>query len=197
MTYTDGTSVKAYLSITGTADDALIGTFVSQAQKIVESYTQRVFDGSGTSARYFDAVVDVDDHTLLFDEDVYSIVSVKNRADSATPVTIGTSGYVTLPTNRKPYYGIRLLTSGNNEWDYEEDPERGILVTASWRYSESAPADIVHATTRLAAFLYRQKDSSADLDRPLLTGEGVTILPSQIPHDVRQILEPYRKRYVR
>jgi len=55
----------------------------------------------------------------------------------------------------------------------------------------------VQATTRLAAFLYRQKDSNADLDRPLLTGDGVTIMPSSLPHDVRQILDPYRKRFVK
>jgi hypothetical protein len=198
VTYTSSSLVKAYVGASGTADDTLIGNLVTYAQKIVETYTGRVFDGTSTSTRYFDAIEDVEDRKLYFDEDVFSISTIYNRADAgAGSESIGTSSYVTIPRNYKPYYAIELLSSANKEWDYQDDPETGIRVTASWRYSETAPSDIVQATTRLAAFLYRQKDTSSDLDRPLLTDSGVTILPSQVPHDVKQMLEPYRKRFVK
>ena len=198
MTYTSSSLVKAYVGASGTADDTLIGDLVSRAQKFVESYTGRIFDGTSTSTRYFNAVEDVEDRTLYFDEDVFSISTIYNRADAgAGSESIGTSSYVTIPRNYKPYYAIKLLASANKEWDYQDDPETGIQVTASWRYSQTAPSDIVQATTRLAAFLYRQKDASSDLDRPLLTDSGVTILPSQVPNDVKQALEFYRKRHVR
>jgi len=57
----------------------------------------------------------------------------------------------------------------------------------------TAPVDIVHATLRLALWYYRQRDSSTDMDRPMLA-EGVTILPSMIPADVVAILDAYRWR---
>ena len=196
MTYTDAALIKAYAGALGTSDDALLDDLADRAQKLVENYTGRVFEGTGTSSRSFDAVADVEDRTLYFDEDAVSINTVTNRADG-TPETIGTSSYITLPRNRTPYYGIRLLASANKEWDYQDDPESGITVVANWRYSATPPDDIVQATTRLAAFLYRQKDTNSDLDRPLLTDAGVTILPSQVPHDVKQTLEFYRKRHVR
>ena len=196
MTYTDAALIKAYAGALGTGDDALLDDIADRAQKLVENYTGRVFEGSGTSSRSFDAEADVEDRTLYFDEDACAIVAITNRADG-TAETIGTSAYVTLPRNRTPYYGVRLLASANKEWDYEDDPETGITVVANWRYSSTPPADIVQATTRLAAFLYRQKDTNSDLDRPLLTNSGVTILPSQVPHDVKQTLEFYRKRHVR
>ena len=197
MAYTTRDLVTAYVGATGTGDDALIDDLILRAQKIVETFTGRIFDGTGTSTRYFDAVADVKDRTLFFDEDVASITSIRNRADDASgSESITTSHYVTIPRNETPYYGVKLLASANKEWDYQDDPEKGIEVVASWRYSETAPADITQATTRLAVFLYRQKDTSSDLDRPLLTGDGVTIMPSQLPNDVRQMLEPYRKRHI-
>ena len=198
MTYTDAALIKAYTGPLGTGDDALLDDFADRAQKLVENYTGRVFEGLGTSSRSFDADADTEDRTLYFDEDACSITTVRNKADSQSGSEAITSAqYVTLPRNRTPYYGIRLLTSANKEWDYEDDPETGITVVANWRYSSTPPADIVQATTRLAAFLYRQKDTNSDLDRPLLTDSGVTILPSQVPHDVKQTLEFYRKRHVR
>ena len=198
MTYTDAALIKAYAGALGTGDDALLDDLGDRAQKLVENYTGRVFEGTGTSSRSFDAVADVEDRTLYFDEDAVSITSIRNKADSATgSEAITAAQYVTLPRNRTPYYGIRLLASANKEWDYEDDPETGVTVIANWRYSATPPDDIVQATTRLAAFLYRQKDTNSDLDRPLLTDAGVTILPSQVPHDVKQTLEFYRKRHVR
>ena len=198
MTYTSAVLIKAYLGPLGTGDDALLDELGDRAQKIVETYTQRVFEGTGTSSRKFDAVADVDDRTLFFDEDVVSITSITNRADADSGTEAITSAhYVTIPRNKTPYFGIKLLASANKEWDYQDDPEMGITVVANWRYSVTPPDDVVQATTRLAAFLYRQKDSNADLDRPLLTGDGVTIMPSSLPHDVRQILDPYRKRFVK
>src|SRR3989304_766196 len=79
--------------------------------------------------------------------------------------TITSAHYVTIPRNKTPYFGVKLLASANKEWDYQDDPEMGITVVANFRYSVTPPEDVVQATTRLAAFLYRQKDSNADLDR--------------------------------
>ena len=56
------------------------------------------------------------------------------------------------------------------------------------------PTDIVAACRRLAAWLYRQKDTQqGDIDRPLLAGDGSVIMPTTLPHDVEKILQPYTR----
>lgn len=56
------------------------------------------------------------------------------------------------------------------------------------------PASIRQACTRLAAFLYRQKDNqSGDIDRPVLTGDGSVIMPTTLPRDVQVLLQPWVK----
>jgi hypothetical protein len=56
----------------------------------------------------------------------------------------------------------------------------------------TCPTDIVTACRRLAAWLYRQKDTqSGDQDRPLLAGDGTVIMPTTLPLDVEKLLQPY------
>ncbi len=57
------------------------------------------------------------------------------------------------------------------------------------------PTDIVSACRRLAAFLYRQKDTQqGDTDRPILAGDGSVIMPTTLPQDVSMLLRPYVRR---
>jgi hypothetical protein len=52
----------------------------------------------------------------------------------------------------------------------------------------------VQACRRLAAFLYRQKDTQAgDTDRPILAGDGSVIMPTTLPQDVEMLLQPYMR----
>jgi len=77
-------------------------------------------------------------------------------------------------------------------WTYDEDHENAITIVGKWAYSATAPADITHACTRLAAYLYRQKDNAGDMDRAIVAGNA-TILPAKLPSDVAEILKPYRR----
>lgn len=57
------------------------------------------------------------------------------------------------------------------------------------------PADIVQACKRLAAWLFRQKDTQmGDSDRPILAGDGSVIMPSTLPQDVTSTLKIYQRR---
>lgn len=54
------------------------------------------------------------------------------------------------------------------------------------------PTDIVTACRRLAAWMYRQKDTQGgDADRPILAGDGSVIMPTTLPQDVEKLLMPY------
>lgn len=193
MAYCSDEDVKEYLDITTLGDDTLLADLIDRAQKGIDSYTGRTFEDPGADAtRYFTVGVDTDGLYLYFDEDIYSITTVKSNADNASPTTITSSEYVTIPRNTTPYYGIKILTSSNEYWDYTDDPENGIEITGRWAYSSAAPADVVQACARWAAYMYRQKDAQV-FDVTAIPDAGVITIPQGIPVDVKMLLDPYIK----
>lgn len=65
-------------------------------------------------------------------------------------------------------------------------------VTGDSIYTYQPMPHIVQVTKRLANWLYMQKDSSSESDRPIVTPTGVTILPNKIPTDVEMMLKMYQ-----
>ena len=55
------------------------------------------------------------------------------------------------------------------------------------------PARIVQAATRIAVWLYRQKDANV-FDKTTILNTGIAITPSALPTDVRDMLPPARIR---
>ena len=186
--YCTAADLKTYLGIASanTDDDTLLTALISSAQAIIDTATGRTFEAAADTTRYFDAVHDVDGYELIFDADICAITTVTNGDSEA----VASNEYTTKPRNETPYYAIRLLDSAQKSWTYTTDSEGAISVEGKWAYSESAPANIVHATKRLAAYLYRQKDNANDLDRALVVGNA-TVLPSNLPSDVMTIIRPY------
>jgi hypothetical protein len=187
-------------------DEALVNDLLTRASALIDTYCGRYFAsdsdktdvGSSDSyvTRKFDALEDVDGFYLYLDRDLCEISSITNGDSDAT--TVSSSDYVTEPRNDTPYFAIKLLSSTGTYWEYVTDPENAISVAGIWAYSKTAPNDIIHATVRLASWLYKQRiNTDADLDRPLLTNAGVTIMPSQLPADVTRLLMPYRRTIVK
>jgi hypothetical protein len=199
MAYATVAQLRDYAGIEDDRHDALLALFIARAQVVIDRHVGFSFEASADSTRYFDSSDTrkgghVDGRLLLFDTWCSSITSVTNG--DATVIT--SAYYVTEPRNGSRYYGIRLLTSSGYTWEAKsttDDVEKAITIVGKWAYSTTAPADITHAALRLALWYYRQRDSSTDLDRPMLA-EGVTILPSQVPADVLAILDSYRWRTV-
>ena len=192
MAYITTANAKAYLGIPSatTSDDTLLAAFIASAQAYIDAYTGRTFETGAAAERLFDAVADVEGNTLYIDHLATTDELVIVNGDS---VTVTSGQYTTQPRRATPYFAIQLLASSNVTWTYTTDPQNAISVTGKWGYSVTAPDDIVQACTRLTAWLYRQKDTNAEADRPLLTGDGVAIMPSAIPSDVLTILRPYRR----
>ena len=190
MAYCGVDELKEYLGVTGTADDAMLLTLLAAAQRTIDSYCARTFEATADTVRTFDSQRDVDGYTLTVDSDLCAITSIVNGDGT----TISNSHYVTEPRNETPYYAIRLKTSAGKVWTstVSGDSENAITITGKWAYSTSAPSDIAHVCKRLAAYIYRQKDNAGDLDRAVIAGNS-TILPAQIPSDIRLMLAPYRR----
>jgi len=192
MAYCTLDDVKIYLDVEGIGDDGLIEDLIDRAQKAIDSHTDRTFEDPGADAtRNFTVGIDTNGSELIFDEDIYSITTVKNNADDGSGGdTVTDSEYITLPRNETPYYGIKLLTSSSVYWRYTDDPEAGIKITGRWAYSSGAPDDIVQACARWAAYMYRQRDAQV-FDVTAIPSAGVIQIPSGMPADVRILLNPY------
>lgn len=186
MAYTDNTAVKLYLGLTGSGDDTFITALIVRAQAMIDKMAGRTFEASSDSTRYFFRKdVDLWSGTLWFDGDLCSITSVTNGDGNAVTV----SDIQTMPTNSTPYYALRINPSVGAFTAGVTDAER-ITVVGKWAYSTSAPADIVHATIKLAGFIYRSRENGGDTDRTVFAGNA-TLSPQAIPADVQAIVRGY------
>jgi hypothetical protein len=171
-------------------DDTVLQECIQWAQGVIEAEpplgTGRLFEAAADTVRYFDAVMDVIDRDLYLDDDLCQITSIVSDGD-----TVSANDYVTVPRNETPYYIIRLKQNPPDNsvsyWEWSDTPEDSIVITGRWAYSVTAPQKVQLLTLRLAAYYYRQRHFSAETDRPLIT-DGVTILPSQLPSDVRAMI---------
>lgn len=204
MAYATVAQLKTYMGGFEDADAALdthLTNLIARVQAAIDRYCHRSFEASADSTRYFDAVKDVghgdgsvDDaeamRTLYLDEDLCAITSITN-GDGAT---IASSKYITLPVNRTPWYAIRLRIDSDVAWTYDTTPEKAIAIVGKWSYSTAAPDDVVHVTLRLTAWIYKQVENyQPGLDRPVVSPDGVMLLPANWPADVLAALQPLRR----
>lgn len=67
--------------------------------------------------------------------------------------------------------------------------------TDTTAYLLYTPLAIVRACRRLAAWLYRQKDTQqSGLSTPMMSPDGSIVMPSTLPQDVIDSIRPYQKR---
>ena len=210
MAYTTTALVKTYLGVTSSSDDALIGTLIVRAQAMVDKHTARTFEASTDVTKYFDSVMNVDapinrrgylvrdsyGTTLYFSEGLELAQAPTTVTNGDATVLVLNTDFVTEPVNTAPYFGLAMMTSSSNVWTQAASgaSQRAVSVLGRWAYSVSAPDDIVAATIRLVSFMYRQRESNADLDRAISVSDGMVLHPSKIPADIATILLPY-KRY--
>lgn len=192
MAYATSAQVKTYIDLSSDTDDALIGDLITRATSVIDEYCGFAFEPADTDEVRSFGLDDAEGAYLYFDKPLAAVMAVTNNADASSPSTVASSNYITLPRNETPYYAVKLLSSAGIEWTYTNDPESAITVQGSWCYSVTVPSDIQHAAVRLVSWMYRKRESQDSTDRPLLTGDGVTILPSQLPSDVTSILKRYR-----
>lgn len=185
--YTTTAEVKTYLHISGTGDDSLIGDLVTRASRMIDAYCGRWFYAR-TETRKYDAVGHhITGRLLLLDADLLTITTLKNGDGS----TINAADIILRPVNMEPYFGISLRQSSGLSWTYDDDSQACIEVAGTWGYSATTPQVIAHAVVRLAAWLYRQRDSGMDSGQVEVTERGVSVAPARLPRDVAELLAPY------
>ena len=189
MSYVELEEAKAYMGIasTSTGDDALLRDLVEEATALIELETGRVFEAA-SSTKYYESDA-LEGNVLWLDDDLVSITTLTHGDDDAT--TIASTEYWLIPRNDgPPYWGIRLKSESDYNWEWDVDGWVSVLGT--WGYSAAPPSDIVLACKRLVAYLYQQKDSAV-YEVTVYPEQGVQVTPQGIPVDVERILRKYRR----
>lgn len=194
MSYCTVDDVKLYLSITSNTDDALLTRITNAATAIIETITKRVFEEPETDeTRVYFTKNRLSENNGVANEfvvgdDFLSITSITNYNGS----NVNLANILQLPFNIFPKWIIKFTKSSGLHFGYCEEDDK-ISITGKFAYSSTPPEDIKQAAIRLTAWLYKQKDGGADLDRPILSGEGTVVLPAHLPQDVELFLKPYIK----
>ena len=193
MAYANLDELIEYLKITDNSDNVLLESNLLRAQKSIESLTDKTFEASADTTLSFDSDIDVDGPVLSWAPYNLWLAAITTVTNGDSTV-ITSAQYVTEPRRSAPYYALRILDSTGLAWEYPSNgnPEDAISITGRWAYMTTPDDDIVQATLRLASWFYRQRDN-AEMDRSLIVGNA-TILPSQMPRDIMEILEPYMRR---
>lgn len=197
MGYTTLETVKLYLDIPDEDenDDEILQLLIEEAQKVIETFCRQVFEVTEDSTKYFRLLPlnrggKFDGRSLFLDDPLYEITTIVN----GDGVAFSPTDYVTTPWDEPPFFVIELRQSTGVVWrpNSTYPSETVIAVVGKWGYSLSAPDDIRHATTRLAAWFYNQRKNSSDMDRTISVGD-MTILPSRIPSDVYDLIKSYQR----
>lgn len=190
--YTDSAAIKAYLRIAGSGDDTLLAEIAGRASRIIDRHCGRWFYARAETRTYCVAGPHVSDRLLFLDADLLSVGAIVN----GDGIAVSLGSIVLNPPNMAPYYSIRLKRASGLAWTSAADGDQPIAVEGVWGYSVEPPAEIVQAALRLAAWLYRQRDTGADVPAApegqiVLTTRGAALPPPRLPADVLHLVAPY------
>lgn len=186
VNYSTLANLKEYLGITTAGDDAILQASLDRAEAIFAAHFSATFYAQ-TETRYFGAMA-VEDYgrVLWLDKPLLVLDSLTNGNSNAI------TAYWLLPRNATPYWFIRLKSAANTTFQFNADGE--IAVTGDWGYTTTPPDEAVQAVLRLAAYLYRQKDSQV-FETTAAPEFGIMTIPGGIPKDVETLISLLRARY--
>jgi len=185
--------VKAYAKISSSSDDELLGTLIPASEVFVRTHTRRKLTPQTQTRYYRQTQARIQGQLLLLDEDLLQLTGLVN----GNGATLQTSDVFLEPLNEGPPYSMLRMKYSTSVWSFNVDGT--VAVTGKWGYTDDPAFTEVHSELkqgiiRLTAWLYRQKDTSAAEDRPIVSPDGVTIMPSAIPADVMQWIDPHRRQ---
>jgi uncharacterized phiE125 gp8 family phage protein len=162
-------SIKAYLKITATADDAIIQAMIDAATEWGEKYTGRDF-----RAITWDLLLDrFTDRIELRRDPVASVTTVKHLVSGSLVTVPSTVFYL-----KKLVQSSEILLNEDQEWPTDSDDREQVIeirfVTEGFQCQDS----IIQAIERTVAFWYRNRGDCPDV-KAAINGAGVTIIYDQ------------------
>lgn len=196
--YTTTAAVKRQLAlqVTGTnntVDDDLIALYVTQASQMIATETMRQFSETVGTLFYDAGYPVVANNILYFDQDWLGVDAISNGSNG----TLDTSDYRMLPLHSSPKWGVELLPASNTTWQLGSNgfSQNAICVIGTTGYclSSDRPADITLAATKLAAWLYQQRDNDGTT---VQVADGAIAIPANSPTFVLRTIQKYVRRSV-
>jgi hypothetical protein len=117
------------------AEDSLLSTFITEAQKYIETKTERLFEAS-TQTRYYSAdyIPIANPSLLMLDAELLTVTTLTN----GDATTISASDYFLHPFNTSPKTAILLKST--KSWSFGTDGR--ISVAGTWGYTAAADATV-------------------------------------------------------
>ena len=185
--YLTTAELKTYLSITGAGDDTLLGRMCDAAEALVEQKLGcKVVAVSAT--RYYDAIKDVRANGADLVVDYHDVLTSVTNGDA---VAVSTSNIQRMPVNGTYKNRLHLKASSGLTWTYSTDPVAAITVVATWGLVVNAaavPAHIEEITQEIAAWLYRNRDSSMSSEILAVARGGTILMPGKMPPALQSML---------
>jgi hypothetical protein len=191
MSYLEVVELRDYIDAGLTTDDPLLGISIGAAQRYIDSQTNRHFEAE-TKTRYYQREDRNRWNSRLLDvlnDDLLTVATLTNGDSSGT--TIAAANYWLTPRNEgPPYHGVLLKTDISDYWQWDTD--YWVSIAGTWGYSATVPDDIRWATTVLAAYAYRSRDSQV-FEVTAILESGALAIPQGIPATVTRILQRYKR----
>lgn len=190
--YPTATQVKTFLGISSSGDDTTIGYIVDGVTDFIERYCGRSFvDAAAQTIKVMPEYPNLlgRRELLIKDWDVVSVTSITN-GDGET-----ISDYTLLPLNGPPYYKIEIDLDAGQVWNRGSDGAGVVTIVCTTGYASAVPNDIYLAFIQLCAWLYRARSAGAGGAVTTATREGLTIAPSEIPPNIRETLDLYKRQH--
>jgi len=190
--------LRQYQGIDSSCDDALLVEIACRASELIQLYTRTGGEHHPGTARHADCgwafCACHERRYYTCDQTILEELFLQDGIVEITQITNGdgtiiTDGHITqtLYDTNGPWWSI-CLTQG--EWTDKPNP---ICIEGWFGYSKEPPQDIIHATLRMAAYIYRQKDAQV-FDTTAIPEMGIIQIPPGIPSDVREIIARYRNK---
>lgn len=190
MAYVTLAELKTYMGADRSDDDGLLQQAIARAQSIFESTpplgTGRRFE-SVVKTRHYGAENCDGQNLYIWDDDLLTVTALTNGDGEVIPA----EAYRLEPGDVNPKWLIRLLSAYGYEWAFTDADSR-VTIEGTWGFCSTPPEVIRGAVMRLAAYLYRLKDST-DPDRTFQS-DGVVIQSSRIPRDIYDVIVAYRRK---
>ena len=189
LTTLDAVRQQLGLGPVDTDDDELITDYVTEASIIFQNEVNLPNFSAANGTLLLNACPPhAYGRQLFFRDYVVGVYSVVN----GDGLTVDPAHYRLLPYNSSPKYGMELTIDSGLRWTFDRDPHAAITVAGTLGYCTSAnvPADVTLAVTKLAVWLYQNRDNRGET---IKFADGSKSIPAEAPAIVLRT----QKRYIR
>lgn len=200
--YTDLATMKGYLRVSGTADDAVLQAAISAASRAIDQHTGRQFGKlAAPEARYYALRMDRRNGRVIVPiDDLMDTTGLAIAADNSgsgtfsQALTEGTDVRLwpyNAATQGLPYTRIVAGVTTLVATGFQPFPDRVVQITASWGWSAVPPA-ISEACKIQAGRLFKRRDAPFGVAGSPELGSELRLL-AKVDPDVEVLCDPYRR----